>query len=486
MLFEAGVKDFNIRTFLSFVQADGYNPLTVQSTLLHVLPEKVPALATKSVAAEHVDRLQQLLYAPIAPGDLFATFQREGIELTIPKEQFLDEVATASWQSLEADYSSGFWTDHWTYTLDQVESFLKIFPDQQTQMLWDYEGVGTYQSPAKCLPRVEKYVLLNGVPAQLNFVAWDGEKQGLIGSRWNNMPNWQRQLDGQIFKVTMVSKILLLAAVKFTLFDAEGMGIEMEGGKPGWNDAMNGIPGRFGSSMPESYEVLRLLLFLQDAIATAQRPVEIPEELNAMLGQVWANLVAHASGTMTDFEYWDTTRTALETYREATRLTFTGKKIAWSPTDANNLLTIMIAKNRAGIAKAAAMNGGVSPTYFTWEPTYTLLTPLADGAGNPIIKVTSFKPNMLPLFLEGPMRSMKVLEGGVEAQRALYKKVRASELYDPELAMYKICAPLKDQPMSIGRMMAFPPGWLERESIWLHMSYKFYLEMLRALSLIHI
>jgi hypothetical protein len=126
------------------------------------------------------------------------------------------------------------------------------------------------------------------------------------------------------------------------------------------------------------------------------------------------------------------------------------------------------------------LNGGVSPTYFTWEPTYTLLTPLADGAGNPIIKVTSFKPNMLPLFLEGPMRSMKVLEGGVEAQRALYKKVRASELYDPELAMYKICAPLKDQPMSIGRMMAFPPGWLERESIWLHMSYKFYLEMLRA------
>ena len=28
------------------------------------------------------------------------------------------------------------------------------------------------------------------------------------------------------------------------------MGIEMEAGKPGWNDAMNGLPGLFGSEMP--------------------------------------------------------------------------------------------------------------------------------------------------------------------------------------------------------------------------------------------
>ena len=29
-------------------------------------------------------------------------------------------------------------------------------------------------------------------------------------------------------------------------------------------------------------------------------------------------------------------------------------------------------------------------------------------------------------------------------------------------------------------MMAFAPGWLENESVWLHMSYKWYLELLRA------
>ena len=29
-------------------------------------------------------------------------------------------------------------------------------------------------------------------------------------------------------------------------------------------------------------------------------------------------------------------------------------------------------------------------------------------------------------------------------------------------------------------MMAFTPGWLENESIWLHRSFKYYLELLRA------
>jgi hypothetical protein len=29
-------------------------------------------------------------------------------------------------------------------------------------------------------------------------------------------------------------------------------------------------------------------------------------------------------------------------------------------------------------------------------------------------------------------------------------------------------------------MMAFTPGWLENQSIWMHMSYKYYLELLRG------
>jgi len=32
----------------------------------------------------------------------------------------------------------------------------------------------------------------------------------------------------------------------------------------------------------------------------------------------------------------------------------------------------------------------------------------------------------------------------------------------------------------MGRMMAFSPGWLENQSIWLHMSYKYYLQLIRG------
>jgi hypothetical protein len=46
--------------------------------------------------------------------------------------------------------------------------------------------------------------------------------------------------------------------------------------------------------------------------------------------------------------------------------------------------------------------------------------------------------------------------------------------------MYRLSESLVGQSYEIGRMMAFAPGWLENTSIWLHMSYKLYLELLRA------
>jgi hypothetical protein len=45
--------------------------------------------------------------------------------------------------------------------------------------------------------------------------------------------------------------------------------------------------------------------------------------------------------------------------------------------------------------------------------------------------------------------------------------------------MYKVTAPLTSMPEEIGRCRAFAPGWLENESIWLHMEYKYLLETLR-------
>ncbi|MGC9333153.1 MAG: cellobiose phosphorylase, partial [Anaerolineae bacterium] len=86
---------------------------------------------------------------------------------------------------------------------------------------------------------------------------------------------------------------------------------------------------------------------------------------------------------------------------------------------------------------------------------------------------------VLPLFLEGPVHALKV-QPDVASARDLYARVKGSDLYDRKLGMYKVNAPLQDQPHEIGRARAFTPGWLENESVFLHMEYKYLLEVLRA------
>jgi hypothetical protein len=63
---------------------------------------------------------------------------------------------------------------------------------------------------------------------------------------------------------------------------------------------------------------------------------------------------------------------------------------------------------------------------------------------------------------------------------ALHKATKKSALFDKKLKMYKVTAALNSMPEEIGRCRVFSPGWLENESIWLHMEYKYILELLKA------
>jgi hypothetical protein len=46
--------------------------------------------------------------------------------------------------------------------------------------------------------------------------------------------------------------------------------------------------------------------------------------------------------------------------------------------------------------------------------------------------------------------------------------------------MYKVNASLESETEEIGRARIFPAGWLENESVWSHMEYKYLLEILRS------
>jgi hypothetical protein len=204
-------------------------------------------------------------------------------------------------------------------------------------------------------------------------------------------------------------------------------------------------------------------------------------EAATLLKEVARQLVAYqaASDPERDFKYWDMVSSAREAYRASTRLGFDGAEASLTLEDLDRHLANFQVKVAAGISRALELNGGLPPTYFTFQVDDFDVLPEVDAQGRPFIRAKRFSPQVLPLFLEGPVHAFKILPD-LESARRLYQQVKESALFDVKLKMYKVNASLASQPQDIGRARAFPPGWLENESIWLHMEYKYLLEMLKA------
>lgn len=75
---------------------------------------------------------------------------------------------------------------------------------------------------------------------------------------------------------------------------------------------------------------------------------------------------------------------------------------------------------------------------------------------------------------------MKTIQQDDEKMKDMYERVLDSGLRDKELQMYYLSASLEGQTFDMGRQIAFAPGWLENQSIWMHMSYKYYLQLIRG------
>jgi hypothetical protein len=295
---------------------------------------------------------------------------------------------------------------------------------------------------------------------------------------------------GEVYRTTLFAKLICLAVVKFATLDPLGMGVEMEAGKPGWYDALNGLPGLFGSSMPETYELARLLDFMLQAIREkGEGSVDLPVEVYKFLMRVVGLLATYNASISPDCDlvYWDATSSERETYRANIRLGFDGRIETLRFDELERSVILLRTKVQQGIERALELNGepSVPPTYFTYSvKEYEILKdeqgrPRCDAKRRPFIKAKRFEPVTLPLFLEGPVRFLKVQSDTTMARR-LYEQVKASDLFDRKLKMYKVNASLAGQPHDIGRARAFTPGWLENESIWLHMEFKYLLEILKA------
>merc|ERR1712122_149997 len=102
------------------------------------------------------------------------------------------------------------------------------------------------------------------------------------------------------------------------------MGVEYEGGRPGWLDSMNGLPGMVGSGMPETYELYLLLKYVKKVVDKYDREVVVPAELGEMLVTVEEALDTLEEVGYEDpeelpfdvpkplFKYWDVVASARE------------------------------------------------------------------------------------------------------------------------------------------------------------------------------
>ncbi len=255
-----------------------------------------------------------------------------------------------------------------------------------------------------------------------------------------------------------------------------------------------------GSGMPETYEMYQMLKYVKSVVGKYKRPVVVPSELADMVTTVNKALDDLAASGFTEpeelsfdvpaelFTYWDTVATAREDYRAKVNDFFSGETTSY---EADALLTIVdrwLAEIETGMERAIKIGShgygddgksGIPPSYFSFDIKSWDLNGKFNDKGLPHVTAKSMSVGRFPLFLEGPTRYLKTITDK-DAAVAIYDKVKVSGLRDEELKMYFVSASLEGQSYDMGRMMAFTPGWLENQSIWMHMSYKYYLELLRG------
>lgn len=472
VLLNPTVGDFNVKHFMNLIQADGYNPLQVKGCTFTLDGNAAQEMA--ALAGSHHEELTALLTGRFTPGQLMGLLAANRIEPAVGRDEFLARVLGSASQNIEAEFGEGYWSDHWTYNMDLVESYLAVYPDQEEQFLFADGTYRFFQSPATVLPRAQKHVLAGSKVRQYGAV---------LGAHGKGETAWLKTKHGAgaVYQTNLFAKLMSLALMKFVNLDPDGMGIEMEAGRPGWNDALNGLPGLFGSGLGETAELLRVVEYLISACNRYNRKVPLFAEAAELLQKVEPLINGSLMGDVGDFAYWDQVNTLKEEYRQKVSGGIDGKEKHLSTGALLPVLECMRAKLEAGLEKARQMGGGAYPTFFSYRATEY---EIADSVTNPVnghqcVRVKAFHCKPLPLFLEGPARILKRMQTGEQAN-ALCDAVKASDLYDRKLGMYKTSVSLDKTGHEIGRLRAFTPGWLERESVFLHMEYKYLYAMLKA------
>ncbi|MDO8662581.1 MAG: cellobiose phosphorylase [Candidatus Omnitrophota bacterium] len=474
--FNPEIKDENVTTLFNLIQLDGFNPLTVKGSIFILKDKENLRAKLNNIAPENkIDRILSFLEKKFTPGELILFIEDNKIKLNATYDELLDLVIASSLKIDEAEHGEGFWSDHWHYNLDILESYLKVYPEELKKIVFEERKFTFFDNSEVVKPRSEKYLLYNGKPRQLHSVVNDNFKKEALHKR-RESPHLVRALSQgeQVYETVLINKLLCLVANKFASLDPFGIGIEMEADKPNWFDSLNGLPALFGSSLCETFELKRLCLFIQGALQkTGVGRLNITEEIYALLSGLNQLTLDLSNNKIDDYSWWDQTHSAKENYRLLTKMGVSGNEREISPREIIGIIDTLLKQIDAGINKAWDEKKKTYCGYFINE-VITYKT-----GDEHFIKPTEFRQIKLPLFLETQMHGLRLADNQEKA-RKIHLGTKNSGLFDQKLKMYKVTAALGNMPEDIGRCRIFTPGWLENESIWLHMEYKYLLELLKT------
>ncbi|MDD2689847.1 MAG: cellobiose phosphorylase, partial [Candidatus Omnitrophica bacterium] len=285
--FNPDIEDENIIYFFNLIQTDGFNPLVVKGAnfLLKNITEfrnELKKLTNEEYIREIISFLDN---RPFTPGEVILFLQDKKIKLKTSPDGFLDLLICSSLKIQEAEHGEGFWTDHWTYALDLLESFLGIYPEKLKEIIFEEKKFTFFDNTEIVKPRSEKYLLDQGKVKQLHSVKPDNHKRELIKKR-AHQPHLVRMQngEGEIYQTCLINKLLCLLVNKLSSLDPSGTGIEMEADKPNWFDALNGLPALLGSSGCETFELKRLIKFIKHCLQLAKvEKIYVTEEIYGFL-----------------------------------------------------------------------------------------------------------------------------------------------------------------------------------------------------------
>ena len=472
--FNGHIKSSHLIGFMNLIQADGYNPLVVKGVSfipnsLDMIKEVINAYV---VGQDNQDKILEKLSSPFLPGDVLKYVEHNCIKLNIEEKEFLGFVLEVCTKREEADHGEGFWSDHWTYNLDLIESYLALYPEDLEKLLLNTKEFTFYFNSHYVLPRRERYILTDRGVRQYASV-----KDGKTDIKPEGYGDCLKDEEGKVFYTNLMNKLLCLIVCKVATLDPSGIGIEMEADKPNWYDSLNGLPGLLGSSISETFEVKRYAKYLLEAIKNVgiekYKQIVIYDELWVFLKQLKMIFMANDD----DFHYWDKANTVKEEYRESIRKGIKGEYVYCDTEEVCNFLELVIAKTMVSEKKACNQQGFL-PTYFYHDVIDYEVIGKGEEKEETFVMPKTFKRHDLPLFLEGYVHALRSEKSQTKAKN-LYKSVRKSDLYDSKLGMYKVNTNLSSESEEIGRTRIFPRSWLENESVWLHMEYKYMLEVLR-------